>query len=347
MPSHHIALFQEADHHHTSHLCRFYGIGQHQNIDKKLTAHAGGTGIKIIRPLYTRDRERYLNGDVPGSEACWTDYITRPETPHDDNLDHVPDRVLTFSVVDICSFHPVTALMRERGGKAIWRCANAHYNSYWAKQSPESVQTILGRLFMLCIRDKIDILTGDFNRSAKYIKMVLNDFYARKPDFPKVYVIYNVPNSPEIVTIIFVHTTSSPDSKVLDMVVTHRGIWTILENADFGVQEGDRESHWPQLTKLSLFNRTSFTPCAARHRRSTFADRERRRHHTRVRNYHKALIATAKSKATATTPKHPYIDTMTPRPSQTFVPWNDNYRAHLIQPQARPFDKVRRGLDRQ
>ena len=161
MPSHHIALFQEADHHHTSHLCRHYGIAQNRNIDHKLTAHAGGTGIKVIRPLHTYDRERYINGHVPGPEACWTDYITRPGTPHNDDLDYIPDRVLRISIVDIRSFHPATAQMLERGGKAIWRCANANYNSYWAKQSSESVQTILGRLFMLCIRDKIDIVSGD------------------------------------------------------------------------------------------------------------------------------------------------------------------------------------------
>ena len=77
---------------------------------------------------------------------------------------------------------------------------------------------------MICLTEKVDILTGDFNRSAIHIKKVLNDFYARYPNFPKVYVVYNLPNSPEIVTIIFVHKTSHADSQVFDMSVTHRGI---------------------------------------------------------------------------------------------------------------------------
>ena len=156
MPSHHIALFQEADHHHTSHLCRHYAIAQHRNIDHKLAAHAGGTGIKVIRPLHDYDRNRYANGETPGNEACWTDYITRPGTPQDDNLDHEDDRVLKFSIVDICSFHPVSGQALERGGKTIWRCASVHYNAYYAKPpkgKPSSVQKVLGRLIMICLRE--------------------------------------------------------------------------------------------------------------------------------------------------------------------------------------------------
>ena len=120
-----------------------------------------------------------------------------------------------------------------------------------------------------------------------------------------------------------------------------------MENADFGVHKGDKDSHWPQLLKLVLFNRTRLTPCAARHRRSTFAQRERASHHTRVRNKRKALLATAKSKATATTPKLQHTGTPKAPPSQTYVPWNYRHRAYLIPPQQTPFDKIRKGLDRQ
>ena len=161
---------------------------------------------------------------------------------------------------------------------------------------------------MLCMCGKIDIASGDFNRASRHIKTVLNDFYSRMPDFPKAYIIFNTPNSPEIATVIFVHTNRAPGSQAIDVTVTHRAIWTLLENADFGLQAGDKESHWPPRLKICLFDSTALTPSSARHRRTSFKEKVRKKRRNQKRNLKKALIATAKSKGTATTPKHPYSE---------------------------------------
>ena len=140
---------------------------------------------------------------------------------------------------------------------------------------------------MLCMRDKIDIVSGDFNRASRHIKTVLNDFYASMPDFPKTYVIFNTPNSPEIATIVFVHTNQPPGSRTLDVTITHRAQWTLLENADFGLHQGDSDSHWPQFLKICLFDNTAQTPSSTRHRRSGFKERVRRQRRNQKRNLKK------------------------------------------------------------
>ena len=81
------------------------------------------------------------------------------------DLDTPTNHALEYSAVDICAFDPITGNPLERGGKTIWRVLNLHYHSEYAKK-PDSAQEVLGRLFMICMRDRIDVATGDFNRSA-------------------------------------------------------------------------------------------------------------------------------------------------------------------------------------
>ena len=81
---------------------------------------------------------------------------------------------------------------------------NIHYKSNRG-YGADSCNIVLGRLFGLCVRDEIDICTGVFNRSARHIAAVLNDIVARMEHPPKIYYMHNMPNSPEIATIIFVH----------------------------------------------------------------------------------------------------------------------------------------------
>ena len=77
--------------------------------------------------------------------------------------------------------------------------------------STESYQMryiVLGRLLMLCMRDKIDIVTGNFSNAPPELRTLLDDFANRMPDFPKTYLIHNEPWSSEICTIVFVHQYS-------------------------------------------------------------------------------------------------------------------------------------------
>ena len=90
----------------------------------------------------------------------------------------------------------------EHGGKHIWRNYNLHYKS-WAAHGRDAVEETLHRFFYLVMRDKGDMVTGDFNGAAAHLKNVLDDLIDREENKPRVHVIHAYPNSPEIVTILF------------------------------------------------------------------------------------------------------------------------------------------------
>ena len=88
-------------------------------------------------------------------------FITRPWTP-DEGFS--PEGItsnkiaLIYEACDICTFHPTTGTPLERGGKAIWRTMNVHYDSK-AAHSPDSCRLVLSRLFQIAIQNHVDIVS--------------------------------------------------------------------------------------------------------------------------------------------------------------------------------------------
>ena len=86
---------------------------------------------------------------------------------------------------------------------------NVHDNIEFA-HSLDSCRLVLSRLFHIAIQNEIDVVSGDFNRAHLVVKEVLDDMQNRRiqanaPNIPKVYVINNLPKSPEVLTVLFVH----------------------------------------------------------------------------------------------------------------------------------------------
>ena len=114
-PDHHIALHQEATSAKVVNTCASLGIAESCTGDRHLSAHAGGTGIKAIRPLFELDKLTY-----PG--LMWHSFIARPWIPDDAISPEGISRnriALIYEACDICTFHPQTGTPLERGGKAI------------------------------------------------------------------------------------------------------------------------------------------------------------------------------------------------------------------------------------
>ena len=153
-----------------SSTCILNGITEHNSTDAQLSICAGGTGIKVIRPLFAHEH-RYF------PFTTWNSFITRPWTPDVDYRDDGLAKrniAVYFQAADVCSFHPTTGLPLERGGKAIWRIMNIHYNS-WAARSLDSCNLILSRLFQIAIENEVDIVSGEFNKGRYAISAALDD----------------------------------------------------------------------------------------------------------------------------------------------------------------------------
>ena len=63
------------------------------------------------------------------------------------------------------------------------------------------------------MRDKGDMVTVDFNGAAAHLENVLDDLIDREENKPRVHVIHAYPNSPEIVTILFLYEPELTDEK--------------------------------------------------------------------------------------------------------------------------------------
>ena len=86
---------------------------------------------------------------------------------------------------------------------------NVHYNSHDA-HTVDSCRLVLIILFRIVIQNETDIVSGDFNQAHLVVEEVLDDLLNRRirsnaPNNPKVYVSHNLPNSSEILTVLFVH----------------------------------------------------------------------------------------------------------------------------------------------
>ena len=104
-------------------------------------------------------------------------------------------------------------------------------------ESYQMTRIVLGRLFMLCIRDKIDVVTGHFGGSSTELRPVLDDFVQRMPGFPKTYLVRNEPWSSEICTIVFVHQYSIEEREPIQAACNEE-MWyslVLLVKTDFRI----------------------------------------------------------------------------------------------------------------
>ena len=96
----------------------------------------------------------------------------------------------------------------------------------------------------------------------------------------------------------------------------------------------DRDSHWPQLIKITLYDEHYETPTRVRHRRSKAGAKA----HNRAGRTRRALTGTT-SKTTQPPPQYKAPLQRPPQAGQQQVYWNTGERAHLIIPRMGPLPR--------
>ena len=159
-PTHHITAMQEAASLRSRDVCSQRGISYSVHVESNTAIHAGGTGIKVIRPCFDPEYQDYQ----------WINHIPRPFATEEG-----PNSIaVRYEMSDVAVFNHVNGKLLYRGGKTVWRIMNVHANSR-AAHSKDSNKLVLGRLFIIAILNHCDIITGDFNQAQHQIPDALND----------------------------------------------------------------------------------------------------------------------------------------------------------------------------
>jgi len=117
----------------------------------------------------------------------------------------------------------------ERCGRLSWRVATVHYHNDAAKRGPDAVKLGLANLLRLMIRDRVDIVAGDFNQAQHYCREVC---IALEVPFQ---ILHG--KGPEVLAIMFFHAgTSLYEVEARNM---------LADREDFGIRETDTSTHYP------------------------------------------------------------------------------------------------------
>ena len=171
------------------HLFEARGIRSCTSVDKITMINAGGTGLKVIRKCY---RESDPHCEMVHRPFYYDD----PETNHQ-------KQCLWYLCVDIVSFDG-DLNPQDRGGQYMWRVCSLHFENDFANKRKRDRRQLLADFFMMMLRDKVDIVSGDFNQGAHVLGEVVKhccQFYQLNHD---VKVDWRMPEPhKEIRTVIF------------------------------------------------------------------------------------------------------------------------------------------------
>ena len=144
----HLSCLQEIQSHaNSTALARQRGIERLYDPTLSCAIMAGGPGRKAIYSLYG-----------PCEEHSFT--FPRHWAPDDAQF----KTAAWFIVGAVGAVNPLTWQLIPRGGKDYWKVASVHYNNKWAKK-PDDVDENVSGFFRLAFRDKINIISGDWNQA--------------------------------------------------------------------------------------------------------------------------------------------------------------------------------------
>ena len=229
------------------------GFGMIQNAETGENAIlAGASGVKCLRPLYEN-----FNGIVNRPWAT----SSKPEER----------KALDMFVADVAWLDKPNGSFVSRAGLKIWRVCSVHFH-YKAAHAPDSSTVVLVSLFQLMFRDKVRIVTGDFNQAWRCIDRALRQAVSDS-DKIKWHVHYGQEHGAHIACIVLNYEgqpalTSERRSRVDNLRLA----------TDWGLNDKDTSSHAPLII---LF--TSADTCAEQagrsqmHKRSETAKKKRKR----------------------------------------------------------------------
>ena len=117
----------------------------------------------------------------------------------------------------------------ERCGRPSWRVATVHYHNVAAKRGAEAVKYALANFLRLMIRDRVDIVGGDFNQAHKYVREVCEALGA------PFQILEG--RGPEVSAVMFFHKGFEP----YHVEARHN----LADQEEFGIKERDTSTHYP------------------------------------------------------------------------------------------------------
>ena len=159
----------------------------------------------------------------------------------------------------------------------MWRVCSIHINNDWAKKK-EGIRQTLADFFSLMIRDKVDVVTGDFNQAHHHIGEVLMNLRKKS----KIPFYWSQPGATEeIRTIMFnwpvhqdVNFRESPVQQ--EMWVREVTRFDAFDVTDFGLGENDHDTHCPSLFIIRKSPKISHSDLHSRSDAGKQKDKERR-----------------------------------------------------------------------
>ena len=127
-----------------------------------------------------------------------------------------------------------------------------HVDHDHAKKQEDCRQT-LANFFLLMLRDKVDVVSGDFNQSYHFIGEVLTEVVKIYEKKEKTHVIWAMPGQiDEIRTIMFnwpteTDPTFSGQTEMFEMMVKDVKKLSGFTVEQFGLKSTDQDSHIPSL----------------------------------------------------------------------------------------------------
>ena len=170
-----------------------------------------------------------------------------------------------------------------RAGRTEWRAASIHYHHTIAHK-PDVVRHTLGEFFGLMIRDRIDMVGGDFNQAHHLLPEIL-DFHCNGAVGAPKYRIIKA-RSPEIQLVLFFYESAS----FYDAEARSGMAEKTLE--DWGLKPKDASTHYPLVVFLSD-HVIQHQPRSSLHKRSESSIQERKKlKKQRQRDRKKSRLAT-------------------------------------------------------
>ena len=296
----HIACLQEArEAVHQRLRYEQRGIRSVQSRDLVSMINAGGSGLKIIRKCHDED-----------SKHC--DMVHRPfYYAHEGTSKDM--QCIWHLVADVAAFDG-DLIPLNRGGQFMWRVCTVHMDCRHAHKK-EGLRASLTDFFMLMMRDRVDVVTGDFNQSHGVLGEILTETVKMFESAHGQKVHWRIPGQEtEIRSIMFnwpVHTDCEflgPEEQ-LEMQIKDTKKFDEYDAVDFGLKYTDADSHNPSLFIIRKSIKLSHMDKHQRSSEGKKRDAERRRKSGRTRrSAHNQKVELIQLNAKHSTPPFGHMD---------------------------------------
>ena len=144
---------------------------------------------------------------------------------------------------------PLEGRWLMRAGQDMWRVLGVHVNNDHANKRREDCRKTMADLTGLALRDKVDIMTGDFNQAGGYLEECVFHavkYHERQYGLEPGTIQWKIPGETcEIRTVFF---NWPVDGVEHEMFVKEQTVFRELSVQDFGLKVTDTDAHVPQFS---------------------------------------------------------------------------------------------------